>query len=93
VKATAKRMAGVANLMTVRVAIYSIGPRWTGVMMDRPRVVVGFCRDWIEYADWLEAERDKLKDNESIVKAHWDVLPLDFKLVYELSGGDDESGG
>jgi hypothetical protein len=24
--------------------------------MDRPRVVVGFCRDWIEYADWLEAE-------------------------------------
>jgi hypothetical protein len=28
--------------------------------MDRPRVVVGFCRDWIEYADHLEAERDKL---------------------------------
>jgi hypothetical protein len=26
--------------------------------MDRPRVVVGFCRDWVKYADWLEGELD-----------------------------------
>ena len=37
----------------------------------------------------LQDENERLRDNESVVKAHWDVLPLDFKLVYELVAGDE----
>ena len=30
----------------------------------------------------LEAELEKMHDLDSVVTAHWDVLPLDFKLIY-----------
>ena len=30
----------------------------------------------------LEAKLEKMQDLDSVVTAHWEVLPLDFQLIY-----------
>jgi hypothetical protein len=56
--------------------------------VNRPKVVVGFCRDWIGYADWLEAELDRIRPAAQVVvddNIDWDSVR---KLKVALENDD-----
>jgi hypothetical protein len=60
--------------------------------MIRPKLIIGSTAGWAEYADWLEAERDKLRAaaqawveaNDNLIEAHTNLkAALDRKIVYQ----------